>query len=238
LGTAALDFNKLTDVRFLLVFCQTNRIYLVISKMSSTNAVAATSATISASPVHAVLTSPIKVGNDNNNSSSDTLAKLARSRFSNNSFKPLFNPRNKIYNKPTPFIFSPIISKDLADKTKSMRVTGSSKGPGPFTTTRKEIVGAQKEAKIVLPVLPAFKHNKAFDTYQSHTVHHREGRALEAKARAIQANISELYAQKELLVQGIEKLKDERADVLAVSKGQVNHCLAKKANEGGIAGSS
>jgi hypothetical protein len=119
-----------------------------------------------------------------------------------------------------------------------MRVMGSSKGPGPFTTKRKDIVAARKEADATLPKFTTFKTNMAFDTYRSRTVHRREDKVLEAKARVVQANISELYAQKDLLNQRIETLKDERAEALSLSRGEMNYRLARKANEGGSAGPS
>jgi hypothetical protein len=208
--------------------------------MSSTNAAAA--ASISAPVVPNVPASPVAVSSSpnkeiivENNLSSDSSAKSAASRFSNNRYSPLFKPESHIYNRTAPSVFLP---KDLIKKNKSTRVTGSSKGPGPFTTTRKEIVTARKEAEIVAPKVPAFKNSKAFDTYRSRTVHRRHDQALEEKARVVQANISELYAQKELLNQRIEALKDERAEAISVSRGQPNFRVARKANEGGIAGSS
>src|ERR1700691_1545556 len=180
--------------------------------MSSTNAVAATSATVSTSAVilipatisvTRVPASPTNkvIVEENNSSSSDVSAKSARSRFSNNKYEPLFNPESHVYNRATPSVFMPA---DLVAKTKSMRVTGSSKGPGPFTTKRKEIVAAPKAADTALPPMgrcTTFKNNKTVDTYRRRTVRCREDQALEAKARAVQANISELYAQKDLLNQ-------------------------------------
>ena len=172
-----------------------------------------------------------------------------------NRFAGLADPKNYIHNKAEPSVF---INKDAAEKAKKVTAAGAVAGPGPNTLKRADFIAARKkseedlafmcskskahvpyETAVLSPtpmgafVTPKYGKNRAFAHIPrrvSRPALPTSNPQLERQAEVVQANISELFQQKEVLLKQIQEEKNKRWALLRESRGNF---AVPKAKEGG-----